>query len=73
MNPLLSRRALLGALGAAAVLGPQPAAGQTFPAVRVPTQAGELRRWVAALRVSLHPANDAIDVDRCIAAIRRRT
>jgi selenocysteine lyase/cysteine desulfurase len=36
---------------------------------------GTVRRGpsYAVLRASLHPANDAIDVDRCIAAIRRRT
>jgi selenocysteine lyase/cysteine desulfurase len=48
MNPLLSRRALLVALGAATALGPQVAAGQTFPVERVPALPDQLWRWVAA-------------------------
>ena len=48
MNPLLSRRELLGALAAAAALGPQSATGQTFPAERVPALPDQLWRWVAA-------------------------
>src|SRR5512139_3842099 len=48
MNPLLSRRELLGALAAATALGPQAAAGQTFAAERVPALPDELWRWMSA-------------------------
>jgi isopenicillin-N epimerase len=48
MNPLLSRRALLGALGATAVLGPAATSGQTFASERVPVLGRDLWRWVAA-------------------------
>lgn len=48
MNPLLSRRAVLGALGAAAALGPQLTGAQTFPPDRVPALSSDLWRWVSS-------------------------
>lgn len=48
MHPLLSRRALLGVLGAAAALGPGLAGAQTFPADRIPRISYSLWRWMNA-------------------------
>jgi isopenicillin-N epimerase len=48
MDPLLSRRAVLGALGAAAAFGPALAQGQTFTADGVPGIPRFRWRWVAA-------------------------
>jgi isopenicillin-N epimerase len=48
MDPLLSRRELLGALGAAAALGPALGAAQTFPPDRIPALSSDLWRWIGA-------------------------
>jgi isopenicillin-N epimerase len=48
MDPLLTRRKLLGALGAAAAVAPGFAAGQTYPPERVPITSTGIWPWLRA-------------------------
>jgi isopenicillin-N epimerase len=48
MNPFLSRRAMLGALGAVAALGPAVAGAQVFPLERIPRIPRFLWNWVGS-------------------------
>ena len=60
MDPLLSRRELLGAIGAAALVAPGLASGQTYPPDRIPVTSTGIWPWLRAQLV-LEPGVSWLD------------